>query len=262
MSGSRQFARARLPDAIRKSLGSVALWFEQTIIRWVQGALFDLRGGHFYTDGCTLKVPQDQTSRMFRASFFNGSYEASERQLVHSFVRSSDSVLELGACLGVVSCITNKILADKTRHVVVEGNPLLIPTLQRNRELNDCGFIIENCAASDKPKVTFFLHPLDIVGGSAQRETQHSVQVPGRSWRELDSMHGPFSVLIMDVEGSELDILEGSPELIARYRLIIVELHEWAIGKEGVECCRELLRSGGLNLVRRAEITEAWERST
>ena len=95
-----------------------------------------------------------------------------------------------------------------------------------------------------------------------QRETQHSVQVPGRSWRELDSMHGPFSVLIMDVEGSELDILEGSPEIIARSRLIIVELHEWAIGKEKVERCRELLRSGGLNLVRRVEITEAWERST
>jgi FkbM family methyltransferase len=262
MSRLRELARVWLPDAIRKPLGTLLLGFEQTVIRWIQGALLDLRGPHFYLDGCELTVPRDQTTRIFRASFFNRSYEASERQLVREFVRPSDAVLELGACLGVVSCVTNKILSDKTRHVVVEGNPRLIPTLQRNRELNDCEFIIENCAASDQSQVTFFLHPVYIVGGSTQRETQQSVQVPGRSWRELDSMHGPFTVLIMDVEGSELDIFEGSPELIARYRLVIVELHEWAIGKEKVERCRELLRAGGLNLVRQAEITEAWERST
>ena len=181
---------------------------------------------------------------------------------MRAFVHPTDAVLELGACLGVVSCVTNKILADKTKHCVVEGNPLLIPTLRRNRELNDCRFIIENCAASNEPEVEFFLHPVYIVGGSAQRKTEHSVQVRGRSWRELDSFHGPFTVLIMDVEGSELEVLEGSQELIGRYRLVIVELHEWAIGKEKVERCRELLRAGGLHLVRRAEITEAWERST
>ena len=175
-------------------------------------------------------------------------------------MRSEDAVLELGACMGVVSCVTNKRLRDKTRHVVVEGNPLLIPILNRNREINNAGFRIENCAASKESEVTFFLHPVYVVGGSVQRETQHSVRVQGCSWRDLDRKYGPFTTLIMDVEGSELDVLEDSSELIARYRLVIAELHPWAIGEKKVEQCRELMRLSGLQFVKRAGITEVWER--
>ncbi len=260
MNKLRQHARDWLPDVIRKPIGSAAGWFHNNVIRWVQGALFDLDGGHFRADGCTFAIPKDQTSRAYRACVLNGSYEADERELVRSFVQSADTVLELGACLGIVSCVTNKALADKTKHVVVEGNPMLIPTLQRNRELNACGFVIENCAVSNESEVTFFLHPIYIVGGNTQRESKDSVRIPGRSWRDLDRKYGSFTTLIMDVEGSELDVLEGSRELISRYRLVIAELHEWAIGKEKVERCRELLRTGGLQLAKRVGITEAWER--
>jgi len=182
MSGLHKLARAALPDAMRKSLGSAALWFEQTIIRWIQGALLDLRGPEFYLDGCRLTVPKEQTTRMFRASFFNGSYEASERQLVRAFVCPNDVVLELGACIGVVSCMTNKILADKSRHVVVEGNPFCIPTLHRNRELNQCGFTVENCAVSSQRDATFYFHPVCIVGGTTQSdESSRVARVPVRS---------------------------------------------------------------------------------
>jgi hypothetical protein len=41
---------------------------------------------------------------------------------------------------------------------------------------------------------------------------------------------------------------------------VIIELHEWAIGKEKVERCRQLLRAGGLHFAKDAGITEAWER--
>jgi FkbM family methyltransferase len=260
MSKLRRLARCWLPDAIRKPLGSVSGWFYATIIRWVQGALFDLRGGHFHADGCTFAIPQDHTSRAFRACFFDGSYEAEERELVQEFVRSTDTVLELGACLGIVSCVTNKTLADKTKHVVVEGNPFCLPTLHRNRELNQCGFVIENCAVSNQPDATFYLHPTYIVGGTTQRKSSRPVRVPAHSFTELDARHGPFSVLIMDVEGAEMEIFSTSREQLKRYRLVIVELHGWAIGADGVERCRETLTAAGLRFQKRAGITEAWQR--
>jgi FkbM family methyltransferase len=256
----RNAARKYLPSAVRQPLGALAGGFLNKLVRPIEGLIFDLLGGRFHVDGCEIDVPKNLTSRAYRACFLTGEYEAEECALVHEFVRPEDTVLELGACMGVVSCVTNKRLRDKTRHVVVEANPMLIPTLQRNRELNACGFLIENCAASSEREVNFFLHPIYIVGGSAQRPSAQTVQVPGRSWHELDATYGPFSALIMDVEGSELDVLEGSRELIARYRLAIVELHEWAIGNEKAERCRELLRTGGLQFARRAGITEAWER--
>jgi FkbM family methyltransferase len=262
VSKLRQLGRDWLPNVIGKPLGSAAGWFYGTVVRWVQGALFDLRGGRFHVDGCEIDVPKDLTSRSYRSCFLTGEYEAEECALVREFVQPGDTVLELGACMGVVSCVTNKRLRDKTRHAVVEGNPRLIPTLQRSRELNACGFIIENCAASNEPEVTFFLHPVYIVGGSTQRESKDSVRIPGRSWRDLDRKYGPFTTLIMDVEGSELEVLEGSRELTFRYRLVIAELHEWAIGSEKVERCRELLRNGGLQFVGSTGITEVWRRST
>jgi FkbM family methyltransferase len=258
----RQAARKWLPSGVRRPLGRLAGGLRDKVLRPLQGLIFDLRGGRFRVDGCEIDVPKGLTSRAYRSCFLTGEYEAEERSLVREFVRAEDSVLELGACMGVVSCVTNRRLRDTTRHVVVEGNPRLIPTLQRNRELNACGFIIENCAASNQSEVTFFLHPVYVVGGSTQRESKDSVRIPGRSWRELDRSYGPFTVLIMDVEGSELEVLEGSRELIASYRLVIAELHEWAIGTEKVQRCRELLLAGGLQFAKRVGITEAWKRST
>jgi FkbM family methyltransferase len=156
--------------------------------------------------------------------------------------------------------VTNRILTDKSRHVVVEGNPFCIPSLHRNRDINKAGFLVENCAVSIQPEVTFYLHPVYVVGGTTQRKSELPVRVPARSLAELDSRHGPFTALIMDIEGSELETFSASREQLSRYRLVIVELHAWAIGEEGVEKCREILRSAGLHFKQRAGITEAWQR--
>jgi hypothetical protein len=62
----------------------------------------------------------------------------------------------------------------------------------------------------------------------------------------------------MDIEGGELEILRQSANL--KYRLVIIELHEFAIGAEGVETCRNILRQSGLIRVGQAGLTEAWQR--
>jgi len=54
------------------------------------------------------------------------------------------AVLELGGCLGVLSCTINKRLGDPTKHVVLEANPALIPYLRGNREINRAAFIVTN----------------------------------------------------------------------------------------------------------------------
>jgi FkbM family methyltransferase len=256
----RQFARCCLPDSLRKPLGALAGKFDGAVIKPVQGAIFDLSGGRFHADGCTFIIPKDITSRTYRACFLEGDYEVEERELIRNFLRPTDAVLELGACLGIVSCVTNKILADKTRHVVVEGNPFCIAAIHRNRELNQAGFLVENAAVSNQREVTFYLHPVYVVGGTTQRQTGRPVRVPARSLADLDNRHGPFTTLIMDIEGSELEVFSASPEILKRYRLVIVELHAWAIGEAGVQKCREILTTAGLRFKQCAGITEAWQR--
>jgi FkbM family methyltransferase len=253
-------ARKHLPQAVRQPLGALVGSFRHHVIETLMGLIFDLKGGRFYADGCTFVIPKDVTTMNYRSCFLTDAYEKDERELIRARVKPEDSVIELGACLGIVSCVTNSLLKDKTKHVVVEANPFCIPTLYRNKELNKAGFLIEHCAVANQPEVTFYLHPVYIVGGSAQRETNRPFRLPAKSLRQLESERGPFSVLIIDVEGSEREVFENSRELLGRYRLVIVELHEFAIGAAGVERCREILRECGLRLVGQAGITEAWER--
>jgi len=256
----RLLARKFLPPKIRRPLGTTIGNFRERVILPIQGLFFDLFVRQFRADGCVFEIPKHLTSRGYRSCFLGNSYEAEERELIRKFIRKDDSVLEVGACLGIVSCVTNKLLDDKTRHVVVEGNPFCIPVVEQNRELNQCGFRLEHCALSNDRDVTFYLHPVYIVGGTTQRGSNRPVQVPGKTLLDLDARHGPFSALIIDVEGSELEAFDTAAELLKKYRVVIVELHPWAIGEEKVEQCREILRRAGLKFQQRAGITEAWQR--
>lgn len=260
MENIRTITRKVLPAPIRRPLGMLIGNFQARMLAPVQGLIFDLFVRRFRADGCEFEIPKHLTSQTYRACFLGNSYEAEERKLIRKFVRPEDSVLEIGACLGIVSCVTNKLLRDQGKHVVVEGNPLCIPVIQKNREINRCGFRVENFALSNQSEVTFFLHPVFIVGGTTQRESNRPVRVSGRSLTELNSQYGPFSAVVMDVEGSELEGFEAAEELLKNIRLVIVELHEWAIGAEKVERCREILRRSGLFFKERAGITEAWQR--
>jgi FkbM family methyltransferase len=259
----RTLARKFLPPPVRRPLGSVVGWLCYN----VRGLAFDWFVRRLRVDGCEFEIPRDLTRTVERGILISKS-EPEERELVRKFIRSDDSVLEAGACLGIVSCVTNKLLRDNTRHVVVEGNPFCIPAICRNREINQCGFLVENCALSNQRDVTFYLNPFYVMGGTTQSKMgggipsrgNRSVRVPGRTLAELDARYGPFSALVMDIEGAELDALEPAEEMLGKYRVVIIELHEWAIGAEKVERCREILRRAGLQFKQRAGMTEAWQR--
>lgn len=248
---------ARFP---RSKAGKV---FAHYVLHPLHGLLFDLRGGVFQADGCQFAIPRNMSTIGWRGvSFGKGEYEAPERELVKRFVSPEDSIIELGGCLGVVSCVTNRLLRDRSRHLVVEANPFLIPWLCRNRELNQSSFIVEHCAMAPPPEVTFYIHSSAVVDGSTQRRSAHGIRLPSRSLRELHERYGPFNTLIADIEGSELSVLEDSGDLLRAYRLVIIELHSSIIGEDKIARCREILSRCGLRMVRKAGVTEAWQRSS
>jgi len=94
-----------------------------------------------------------------------------------------------------------------------------MPSLHRNRELNNCGFLVENCAVSNKQDAIFYLHPIYIVGGTTERQSGRPVRVPARSLADLNARHGPFHTLIVDIEGAELEIFSAAPEVLRGVRL-------------------------------------------
>jgi len=221
--------------------------------------VFDLKGGRFHTDGCTFHIPKDQT-RTIRYRFLLHTYEARELRMVRRFVQPGDAVVELGGCLGIVSCVTNRRLREPRRHLVVEANPEGVAALQRNRDLNHASFLIEHCAVKAETGARFNVNTIDITSGGMQERTGTTIEVPIKSLERLHREHGPFDVLICDIEGSELEVFENSAELFKSYRLIIVEWHEWLIGDDGVERCRDIMKRAGLKQVASERGVEAWQR--
>jgi len=257
----RSRARLWLPPFLRRSLGNFCGWLRSYLIFPFLGLVFDLSGGRFKANGCSFIIPKNITSLSLRSSFLLRSYEADERRLVQKYILPEDSVLELGACLGILSCITNKLLHDPARHVVVEANPYCLPAIHHNRNRNRAAFLVEHCAVSNQTEVTFYINPTHITSSGVGHYSEMPVRLPGRSLKELTARHGPFSALIMDIEGSELELLESSAETLRSFRLIILELHEAAIGAEGVNRCRAILQQAGFTMAGQSYITDVWLKS-
>lgn len=206
-----------------------------------------------------FEIPKNLTTTGFRSRFFFHSYEKSDADLVEKYIQPEDSVLELGACIGFLACITNKRLVNPTCHVVVEANPLLIPWIERNKLRNSCSFRIEHCLVSNNSDGVFYIHDL-IVGGSAVRKTKQIVKVPVKDVSALFKYSSP-TVIIVNIEGAELDFLRQAASLLGNVRLAIVDMHDFIIGHDGCDECRKILTNAGFILLEKPASVEIWQRT-
>src|SRR5260370_5789210 len=229
-------------------LRNLAGHFAGRFIRSVIGFGFDLTGSIYRVDGCLFNIPVHLTDRNYRSAFVFGEYKAGERKLIRQFLRADDRVIQLGGCIGVLSCLVNSQLTWRTHHLVVEANPELIPLLRRHRELNRACFQIEECAVSTEPEVTLSVHRLMTHSGIFAQGEARQIRVRGRSLAELHDSHGPFNVLLMDVKGSELEILKSSSNLLLEYRLGIFQLPQETLVLDGLNGGLRLFAFAGLEL--------------
>lgn len=222
------------------------------------GALFTLKGCIYRTSGLSFVIPRRLTTLGFRARFYYDVYEGPERTLLGKYVHENDSVLELGGCIGIVSVATNMQLNDKSKHVVVEPNPELIPWLVLNRDRNGACFTIEHCMVFDgATSADFFIHPL-IVGGSAQRVTERKTRVAVRELAELHQRYGQFTVLVMDIEGGEVRFVLDNIRRLHGFRLLLVEEHPTITGDKGIEEMHGALKTAGFKLAERIQQSVVW----
>ena len=209
-----------------------------------------------------IHIPFDQTDYVFLGRFVFNSYEEEEARYLSQHLRPDAKVLELGACLGYVSCLTNQLLTDKTKHVVLEANPKLIPSILRNKKENSCGFQIENTVISKQNSNDFYIHDL-IVGGSSKRKTVHKIAVEGTDFKKLSHKYGiEFDTLIMDIEGGELDLLRNFKEDISKFDTIFVEVHPFAniLTQDEAQECEDIISSLGFKVIVRDANFQIWKK--
>lgn len=228
----------------------------------------------FYIIGLTIKIFKIPTKQNgFKIKFPNfmntwelgctiiSKYEKDERELINKHLKNNDSVLELGACIGVVSLTINKILNDKTKQVSVEPNPQMLQYLIENKNNNNGCFKIETCIVSTFDKVDFhlggkaFLSSSTINGG-------RKVEIPGKTLDEMIEQHFPFTAIVMDIEGGELDFFRSFDLKNSDVRLIIWETHMKPnmLSQDELQECYDILTKQGFNFTEKSGEVEAWSR--
>ena len=209
-------------------------------------------------------VPVKREDLSSLATYWFDDYEAPEREFCARFIQPADRVCELGGCLGIVSMNINRRLASPEKHLVVEANPLLIPFLKMNRALNQGHFSVLHSAVGDGSPISLDVSQGLLTSTRARDGAPSRTElVPGCTMEALSIAHGPFDVLVMDVEGAEQQVLRG--DAWRSLRLIILEWHPALIGQEVFEQGQHALRHAGFTCLASRQgsphIVEAWEKS-
>ncbi|MEY8841597.1 FkbM family methyltransferase, partial [Cribrihabitans sp. XS_ASV171] len=194
-----------------------------------------------------VRVPQSPFLNDQRIERLNaGRYEGQEIEGALHVVGPEDVVLEIGAGIGVVGAVIARNARPRAVHSF-EANPALIPWIQTLYDINELTdrIAVRNevlISAPDRPGTVGFHIRTSFLGSSlikSEKRPTEEVEVPTVSFQQVCSDVQP-TVLIMDIEGGELDLLEHAD--LSGFRAIVLEYHPEAYEVAGMRRCKQIIK--------------------
>lgn len=192
----------------------------------------------FIIDGIKLRVPGHALNDELRRALETGHYEWNESAAIRQHARAGDTVLDIGAGAGYVSALAARAVGGENV-VAVEASPVMLDVLRQNLDTNGARDtrLIHGAVVADKhagDTVSFFVRAAfwasTIADENAPRDKL--TEVPAlRLTALLDELRP--SVVIMDVEGGELELCQQDwPDCV---RLVVMEIHTKLYPPSGVK---------------------------
>jgi len=202
---------------------------------WIIGRLIELSGNRISIDGITLSVDNPLIMTRHKSTMYFGLYEVGERELAKRYIDPALPTVEIGGSIGGVACSTNRLLLNPSNHVVVECNPLVLPTLQKNKDLNGCKFAIEPTALAYGSETISFTIAMDhFMMGSLHGNDGNKVTVQTITLKRILDKYGFKTInLISDSEGGEVEMVENESDLLRHHvKCLVLETHEKERGRD------------------------------
>lgn len=187
--------------------------------------------------GLELDLDDGLLPEIVKKGLSKGWYERDEVEIIQSSLEPGDRVLELGAGLGVTAMAAAGIVgAEAVR--TYEANLTLIPSLRANTKRNGLDIVVENKVLLPGIDARREQGVLLDVGGDfwsssviarADAEGRKLMKVPTGGIEDELARHGA-NVLIMDIEGLEVDIIERAQ--LDLVRKLIFEIHYGKAGRD------------------------------
>ncbi|MBF9049684.1 FkbM family methyltransferase [Roseobacter sp. HKCCD9010] len=184
-------------------------------------------------DGVRVHADADRVPRPVRNGLFKGTYEDAERALMARVLKSGCKVLEIGGGIGLVGLIAARI-AGSGQVTSYEANPLMKPMIEANYALNSIAPDLRMKAITVDGKPVSFHQSDNVISSSLYQraETQTTVTVESDALADVLVELAP-DVVIMDVEGAEIDLLANLS--LDGVKALVVELHPHIVGQQKID---------------------------
>ena len=169
------------------------------------------------------------------------SYEPRYVQVLRSLIKPGDAVFDIGANSGFYSVLFSQWVGRAGKVVAFEPDPNNLSLLKRNLQINQCeNAVVRDIALAVTPgEATFSRDTITgstghLGGGPTYADSLFGngrgsvVQVKTNTLDAEVGLWGPPSLLKLDIEGGEYDVLRGGGDLLDRHRpLVVSELSSW-----------------------------------
>lgn len=184
---------------------------------------------NFAPHGVPVHIPSDADLAIRHLLARGRPYEEPEASFISRYLSEGSNVIELGGCFGIVSALIRHKIGSESRLIVVEAHPELAVICEANatRNAKDADTEVIQAAVdySGQPSITFASGQNAHVGHVAQ-EGEAGFTVPTIKLAALAERFsdGQF-VLVCDIEGAEIALVENEADTLARVSLLVLETH-------------------------------------
>jgi len=186
-------------------------------------------------------------SRGCNPGYLAGTSEPVEQELVAKYSRPGGVVYDVGANAGFYAVIAARYVGPQGSVYAFEPTPTLAQRIRENARSN--GFanlhVIEAAVSGCDGTVRFGVSgPTSVTNSIRSAESTTAIEVQSVRLDTFCKTHPAPALLLMDIEGAELEALDGALELVARHLpVIMLEVH-W-LGKGFTDFFERSLRPLG-----------------
>jgi FkbM family methyltransferase len=165
----------------------------------------------------------------YDAFYWTGTYERETQQALADILRPGEAFWDVGAHVGFFSLLAARVVGPAGHVLALEPVPANIRLLQRSLRLNDARNVeIEATAvAAQSGMARMSPHRRGAMWRLTREPDEAELVVPCRTLDDLAADRGGPTVVKIDVEGAELDVLAGARQLLERLRTrLLVEFHD------------------------------------
>lgn len=184
------------------------------------------------------------------AGFLFGTAEPEEQAALKRYLRHGDVFYDIGANVGFFATLAAHLVGSQGKVYAFEPNPACAMRIRKNAELNQFSHVevveaaVSSCSGRTSLRLGTITGGSSIMGEKGDRAIDVA-QLSIDDFRTRGS-RGPTLVMV-DAEGAEIEVLEGMCETIQTCRPVIMcEVH-W-IGNEFLQYCREHLVPQGYEI--------------